>query len=49
MSNRVQWIDISKGIGIVCVIAAHIGVGLPMRLFIYLFHMPLFFSFGLLL
>lgn len=41
MNNRVVWVDIAKGIGIMTVVYAHIfSFG---RSCIYLFHMPLFF------
>ena len=42
MGNRIEWIDISKGIGIILVIVGHtitLGYSYP----IYAFHMPLFF------
>lgn len=42
--QRIDWIDIAKGIGIICVVMGHIF--LPQMLankIIYLFHMPLFF------
>ena len=45
MNKRVEWIDIAKGYGILCVIIGH----LPLPFFralrgeIYTFHMPLFF------
>ncbi len=42
MENRVEWIDIAKGIGIILVIAGHcfyLGYSYPL----YAFHMPLFF------
>lgn len=40
--NRIEWIDIAKGIGIILVIAGHtfyLGYSYPL----YAFHMPLFF------
>lgn len=45
--SRIEWIDIAKGIGIICVVIGHIIVIIP-RLttlceMIYLFHVPLFF------
>jgi len=40
--SRVSWIDMAKGYGTILVILAHIGSGLG-RLWIYTFHMPLFF------
>jgi fucose 4-O-acetylase-like acetyltransferase len=40
---RVEWIDIAKGIGILCVVLGHVsGAGMAGRV-VYLFHMPLFF------
>lgn len=54
-SNRYDWLDISKGIGIVLVVIGHVAEGLlqaglpdgeslhPWIQFIYSFHMPLFF------
>jgi polysaccharide biosynthesis protein PslL len=44
-SNRLAWVDVLKGIGILSVVAGHIygGVGGDM---IFLFHMPLFFVVG---
>ena len=42
-SNRIPWIDMAKGYGMLFVIYAHIGVG-PLWTWIYSFHMPLFFG-----
>ena len=42
MDNRIEWIDIAKGIGIILVIAGHcfyLGYSYPL----YAFHMSLFF------
>lgn len=42
MDNRIEWIDIAKGIGMILVIAGHcfyLGYSYPL----YAFHMPLFF------
>ena len=42
MENRIEWIDIAKGIGIILVIVGHcfyLGYSYPL----YAFHMPLFF------
>lgn len=42
MENRIEWVDIAKGIGIILVIAGHcfyLGYSYPL----YAFHMPLFF------
>lgn len=50
--NRIEWIDIAKGIGIILVIVAHAEIPykssfnnevLFQRFFVYSFHMPLFF------
>ena len=41
-TDRIQYIDIAKGIGIICVIIGHMGWSLVDRI-IYPFHMPLFF------
>jgi len=40
--ERKEWIDITKGIGIIAVVAGHIYVG-NIKLIIFMFHMPLFF------
>jgi acyltransferase len=43
VKERINWIDIARGIGIILVIYAH-GLGAtPLRYFIYSFHLPLFF------
>jgi len=42
-TGRISWIDVAKGLGIISVVIGHIGsLGLP-NIFIYSFHMPLFF------
>lgn len=41
-SNRVEWVDIAKGIGMILVIIGHLNVPYA-DLWIYTFHMPLFF------
>lgn len=42
--NRIEWIDIAKGIGIILVILGHLSQhGQTVRILIYSFHMPLFF------
>lgn len=41
-SNRVEWVDIAKGIGMILVIIGHLSVPYT-DLWIYTFHMPLFF------
>lgn len=40
--NRIDWIDMAKGYGMIAVIIAHICSG-PLHEWIYTFHMPLFF------
>lgn len=42
MKNRIDWIDLAKGITILLVIVGH-TVGSPLRGIIFSFHMPLFF------
>lgn len=45
MKDRIEWIDALKGIGIILVVYGHIHSEQDsVRLFIYLFHMPLFFA-----
>lgn len=41
-NNRVTWIDMAKGYGIILVVLAHLDVGV-LGQWIYTFHMPLFF------
>ncbi len=43
MSQRINWIDCSKGIAIVTIVAGHIFSDLKVTEYIYWFHMPLFF------
>ncbi len=44
MNNRIDYIDIAKGIGILLVLLGHmVPVGEDLRAMIYSFHMPLFF------
>jgi len=39
-----KWVDVAKGMGILLVVLGHvIGLPLPIRKYIYSFHMPLFF------
>lgn len=45
-SNRIEWIDICKGIGIILVVIGHTGIGQispSIYNYIYSFHMPLFY------
>lgn len=41
--NRLQYIDIAKGMGILLVVLGHVRTSAPLHDTIYLFHMPLFF------
>lgn len=43
VSGRIEWIDILKGFGMICVVLGHLSPSLPVEQFIYSFHMPLFF------
>jgi fucose 4-O-acetylase-like acetyltransferase len=43
MQQRIAWIDILKGIGILLVVFGHITPDGTVKTFIYSFHMPLFF------
>lgn len=40
--DRVAWIDIAKGYGILSIMAGHVGIG-KAGLLLYSFHVPLFF------
>ena len=40
--ERIAWIDVARGIGILLVVLGHVVTGLPHRI-IYAFHMPFFF------
>ncbi|MCU1321256.1 MAG: acyltransferase 3 [Acidobacteriaceae bacterium] len=40
--ERIAWIDVARGIGILLVVLGHLESGLPSRI-IYAFHMPFFF------
>jgi polysaccharide biosynthesis protein PslL len=42
MQTRIDWIDTLKGIGILTVVIGHISTGY-IQLWLYLFHMPLFY------
>lgn len=44
-AERMDWIDAAKGIGILLVVYGHIYSG-PIKDFIFMFHMPLFFFIG---
>lgn len=43
MVKRINWLDISKGIGILLVIVGHMNINSTFRYLIFSFHMPLFF------
>ncbi len=43
IKDRIPWIDMAKGIGIILVIFAHAPIPSFVQQFIYSFHMPLFF------
>lgn len=47
-NQRIVWMDIGKGIAIICVVLGHCIVGLdsPLKHAIFTFHMPLFFIFA---
>lgn len=42
-SNRISWIDVSKGYTIILMVIGHSALPLMMQWFIFSFHMPLFF------
>lgn len=44
LSNRFDFIDTAKGIGILLVVIAHVNYSQPLLTIIYSFHMPLFFA-----
>lgn len=41
--KRDESLDMAKGIGLLAVIAAHVGVVRPLNIFFYIFHLPVFF------
>lgn len=41
--NRISWLDILRGIGIILMVYGHINYIVPVYTWIYSFHMPLFF------
>ena len=43
LKQRIEWIDVAKGIGILLVVLGHSGFSLNIRWWIWSFHMPLFF------
>lgn len=42
MKNRVKYIDIARGIAILCIILGHLGNATINRI-VYTFHVPIFF------
>jgi fucose 4-O-acetylase-like acetyltransferase len=42
-AERLDWIDVARGIGIVAVVIGHVWTRGPVRDMVYSFHMPLFF------
>lgn len=42
MGKRIEWIDIAKGISILCIIAGHMGIDTVDRI-VFTFHVPIFF------
>ncbi len=42
-SKRIEWIDMAKGYGILCVFVGHMVQSSALGLFVYSFHLPLFF------
>lgn len=45
MNQRIEWIDLLKGIGILFVVAGHSALSPSFVGYIFSFHMPLFSSF----
>lgn len=43
MENRLSWIDVLKGLGMILVMFAHASLPDEIRKYIYTFHLPLFF------
>lgn len=44
-TKRIQWIDFIKGVGICLMVIGHAdGIPSTLKLWIYGFHMPLFFT-----
>jgi acyltransferase len=42
-TDRINWIDQAKGIGILLVVLGHMNIPMNLSVFIFSFHMPLFF------
>ena len=43
MKKRIEWVDLSKFVGIFAMVWGHSGVNENMDIIIHAFHMPLFF------
>lgn len=43
VSGRERWIDVARGLAMLCVIVGHMGHGKLVKIWIFSFHMPLFF------
>lgn len=43
MNNRVEWLDIAKGLGIFCIVIGHNAVPQWLNDWVYSFHVPMFF------
>ena len=41
--QRLDWVDVARGIGIIAVVVGHVWTRGPLRDAMYSFHMPLFF------
>lgn len=41
--KRIEWLDVSKGIGIILVVLGHAAISRPFAYYIFSFHMPLFY------
>jgi acyltransferase len=43
MRKRIDWLDLGKGLGMLLVMLGHTNIPVPIKTYIYTFHMPLFF------
>lgn len=43
INKRIHWIDVARGLAIICVVFGHASIPVSLECFIYSFHMPLFF------
>ena len=46
--NRILWLDMAKGIGILLIMIGHLGISVipeakPVQIWLYSFHIPTFF------